>query len=95
MSGRRRTILDYDDLDSRREMVRLLGDPRLGDRGRLAFVRWCSKRCGDDLVQVKPVVPKEGYGTNEALMDVSMLTLQYRLDPDLALAELARRVRKL
>ena len=91
----RKTILAYDDLDARREMYRLLGDPRLGDRGRRSFVGWCCRRCGDPLVRVGVAEPKAGYTTHEAVMDLSMLTLQYRLDVDLALAELVRRVRKL
>lgn len=95
MTGRRKTILDYDDLDARREMYRLLGHPRMTDRRRINFVSWCSQRCGDKMVQVKPAYDKAGYGTHEAIMDLSMLTLQYRLDVDSALAELVRRVRKL
>lgn len=95
MTGRRKTILDYDDLDARREMYRLLGDPRMTDRRRINFVGWCSQRCGDKMVQVKPAYEKGGYGVYEAMMDLSMLTLQYRLDIDSALAELVRRVRKL
>lgn len=95
MSGRRKTILAYDDLDSRRELYRLLGDSRLGDRGRISFVRWCCQRCGDKMVQVAPAYKDGGYTAHEALMDCSMLTLQYRGDPDVFLAELVKRVRKL
>lgn len=93
MSGRRKTIISYDDLDSRREMWRLLGHPCMGDRRRTGFIRWCCLKSGDRLVSVKPAGDGGKYSVEEAMLDLSMLTMQYRLDIDVALAELVRRVK--
>lgn len=61
----------------------------------MSFVQWCCRHSGDKLVQVKPQMKGGVYTTHEAVMDMSMLTMQYRLDIDKALAELTRRVRRL
>lgn len=99
---KRKTILAYDDLDCRKELWRLLGDSRLGCRGRLSFVQWCAAwvndkevRSGRSMVKVTPVLKDGKYLTSEAISDLSMLTIQYHGDVDVFLAELTRRVRRL
>lgn len=92
----RKTILAYDDLDSRKEMCRLLGFPGMTDASRLSFVNWCCKRTTAGLpVKVSPAYKEGGYGVPEALNDLAMLTLQYAGDVDSYLAELTRRVKRL
>ena len=96
MTRRRTDILKHDNLDDRRELYRLLGFPGMTDRRRLSFLTWCLQRCGSTLnLRVGPTHSKAGYGVHEAVLDFSMLTMQFRLDVDIALAELTRRVRKI
>jgi hypothetical protein len=92
---RRKTVFAYDDLDSRRELWRLLGDRKMTDRRRIDFVRWCCQQVNDPLVKVKPAYKDGGYTITEAVADISMLTLQYRGDIDIFLEELVRRVKRL
>ena len=92
----RKTLLSYDDLDSRKELFRLLGFPGMSDASRLSFVSWCCKRSTSGLpVVVKPAYKNGGYTVVEAVNDLAMLTIQYQGDVDLYLGELTRRVRKL
>ena len=91
-----KSILDYDDLDSRKELYRLLGFPGMTDASRLDFVHWCCRKSTSGLpVSVTPAYKNGGYTVVEAVNDLAMLTLQYRGDADMYLGELTRRVRKL
>lgn len=88
------TLLRYDDVDGRKNLAGLLSHRCMTDARRLEFVRWCTGLSNGLVVGVAPAYARAGYGPAEAMNDLVMLTIQYRVNEDMILAELDRRVRQ-
>jgi hypothetical protein len=77
------------DAADRKEIWEMLD--RLSPFQRVDFLQWCCRQVvGVHRVQVT----SHSGTTNESLMDMYMLELQYKLDLAVAVAELVRRIRR-
>lgn len=79
----------FDNIDDRREILRLIG--RLSVRTRLIWLQWCCQYAIPRDLQIRPGVAANHTGlAAECFLDLWRLCTQYELDIDRALRQLIR-----